>query len=160
MIRVLLLTFAAFAIGAAPASKPEVLISKGTEISVVSKSTINSATASASDEIQFALGASVSAGSATIPKGSLIYGRVIEVQKSSAESKGSKVVVMFDFLLVGEKFHPLAAVITTGATPAGVTVEASRDYVAASQFASNTGNFKINKGTALKAKVIQDVTSE
>ena len=104
MLKLFLLINLVLALFVSPVYGSEVVIVAGTEIPLVSSSKIDTGSMKVGDDANFVLASDVAGVSATILKGSVLYGRVVEVEKFDAAKGGSRIVLMFDFLQVGEEF--------------------------------------------------------
>ncbi|MDH3491949.1 MAG: hypothetical protein OEM82_00215 [Acidobacteriota bacterium] len=141
-----------------PASGAEVVISAGTELQVVSSSALDTGSMQVGDDANFLLATDVSA---TILKGTEIYGRVVEVEKFDGAKGESRIVLMFDFLKVGEEFYAISAVVmSTGMNVQGLRIEKSKDFAGGTNLMMKGGEMNIAAGTSFTLKVEDDVTNE
>jgi hypothetical protein len=158
MSRILLLSVFVVAILAANALAQNVVVPAGTEIFVSNKSVINTSALKMGDDLNFKLTKAIVIGEITIPKGTDVLGRVVEVEKFNAKAGKSHVVIMFDFLKVGDDFYCMQAVIeSTAEAVKGVTFSKSTKFEGGTLVLMKGEGVEIAKGTAFNVKISEDV---
>ena len=158
MIKLFLLTLIALTLLVSPVFAGEVVIKAGTEISAVSTSELNTATMSPGDEVNFTLATDVKGVTILIPKGSELFGRVVEVKKF--DDKDSQIVLMFDFLKVGEEFYSISALVEAIEGAPNIDVKASDEIKGCTEISAKGAEAKVGAGMTYKLKVINDVTTD
>lgn len=143
---------------AVSARTPEVVLAAGTQLSATNNAIIDSATMNPGDEANFTLAADVKGSSGVIPKGSTLFGRVVEVEKVGGEKTESKLVIMFDFLQVGEDFYSMSAIIVSySGAPAGIQLKESKEIEGSTLATLKGADINIAAGTAFSIRVGKDV---
>lgn len=144
---------------AVTAATPEVVIASGTQLPATNNAIIDSGTMNAGDEVNFTLSDDVKGASGTtIVKGSVIYGRVVEAQKFGGDKAASTLVVMFDFLQVGEEFYSISAIITSALNaPAGLQMKESDFCEGCTAVTLKGADIKIVAGTGFQIRVAKDI---
>ena len=161
MFRLFLLINLLLVLSVSPAFGSEVIIPAGTELSVVSSSIINTSSMNVGDEANFTLASDVAGVSVLIPKGTELLGRVVEVEKFDGDKGESRVVLMFDFVKVGEEFYAITAVVISTTTDLkGLKIENSKEFDGCTKMSMKGGEMNIAAGTTFKLKVLTDVTNE
>ena len=96
----------------------------------------------------------------TIGKNSVLYGRIVNIQKPSDKNdKTSLISVMFDFVKKGDDFVPLTAnIVSVNEDSDGVEFKPSPTYEGGTMISAKGKNIKIDKGAVFRLKLTKDIT--
>ncbi|MEZ5305898.1 MAG: hypothetical protein R2684_02010 [Pyrinomonadaceae bacterium] len=134
----------------------EVLVSAGTEVQVVAMNNVDTANARIGADANFRL--ADSSANSVLPVGSELLGRVVEVKNAATGNGVARMVILFDFLKVGDNFYPVSAVIVSaGEALPGVKMTPSQNFPNATLLERKTGDFRIDEGTTFTLRIIGDV---
>ena len=144
---------------AASAIAQNVVIPAGTDILVSNKSDIATEKLKIGDDLNFTLMAPIVVGALTIPEGTEILGRVLEVEKFDKKKGQAHVVMMFEFVKVGEEFYFVKATIdSTAEKKAGLSFAKSKDFEGGTVVLMKGKELSIAPGTSFNVKIAEDVT--
>lgn len=163
MSRILTLTVLLVAVLAANSFAQNVVVPKGSKLSVASKKAIDTRVLKMGDELNFTLANDLVIGAVTLPSGTEILGRVVESEQYDAKSRSSHVVVMFDFLKVlkekEEYYYVMQARIENAAeTIEGLRIANSDEFEGGTVLSMRGRDLNLAQGTVFEIKVIEDVT--
>lgn len=160
MSRILILASFLVAILSANSFAQKVVVPAGSMLSVASKKAIDSSVLKMGDELNFTLTNDLVVNGTTIPSGTEILGRVVESEKYDAKSRSSHVVVMFDFLKVGEETYYVMQARIENAEEAveGLNIAKSEEFEGGTVLSMKGSDLKMGQGSVFRIKVIEDVT--
>ncbi len=148
-----------FSVGYAQ-TEGKVVIKANTEFSIQLDSSVYSDKNAVGDDIKFVLADDINNDADKIPKGSIIFARIVNIEKISPKNDTAKVCVMFDFIKKGEEFITLeAAIVSLEPNPEAVKLTASTVYSGGTTLSLKGKDIQFDKGKIFKAKVKKDITS-
>jgi hypothetical protein len=156
-----LLTGVAIGQEVTPTPKPGTVVLKaGTEFSVTLDKTINSDTDKAGEDRNFHFAAQIAGNGVKFTKSSQLFGRIVETQKHTDKGGLSRVVVMFDFIKVGEGFYSVAAEVLSVEGPDGVKCIKSKVFVGGTELSTKSDILLIESGNVFNLKLLRDLVAE
>lgn len=139
----------------------DIVLPVGTELPLTNTTVIDSATMKVGAEANFVLAVDVPSKVGTILKGSVVYGRIVEVNKFSKKTGKSSIVMSFDFLQSGEEFYSLkAAVIDSGAATENLKLAESDTFENATLLTKKGSEIQIPEGSEFKIRISEDCKTD
>ncbi len=132
-------------------------VKANTQLSAKITKTIDAESSNVGEDVNFVLTGDVQGDGMTIPGGSEIYARIVNVEKLSADSKNSRISIMFDFVQSGEDFMTCKAVILGIETMADVKMESSETFEGGTILTLSGKNLRIDEGKVFKVRLIKDI---
>lgn len=157
----LCLSLVLFSVGFAQQNNQEKVVFKAnTEFSIQSETAINSETNNIGDDVNFVLTEDITGEGIKLLKGSVVYGRIVNIAKMDGKNDTTKVCVMFDFVKNGDDFIPLVAgIILIDPNPDSIKLSASPKFNGGTTLSLKGKGIQIDKGKIFRIKLIQDMTS-
>lgn len=154
------LIFCAAAFAQTAESNKKILFKAETEFSAQLENQLDAENAKIGEDANFKLTEDVRGEGDTIAKDSVLYGRIVNVEKASdANKKTSLISVMFDFVKKDEEFVPLtASIISAEKAPAGMKFAPSPTFAGGTVISTKGKNLMIDKGTVFRIKLVKDIT--
>lgn len=147
---------------AVSATPEKVIFKSGTEFTAQIENEVYTDKINVGADVNFVLTEDViGAGGDKIEKGSMLYGRVVSVEKTGAKNDTAKVCIMFDFVKMGEEFLPLAAAIVSieaGADVGGVKFASSPIFSGGTVLSMKGREIHLEKGKIFRLKLTKDIT--
>lgn len=140
----------------------KIIFKADTEFSAQIENQIDAEQTKIGDSVDFILTEDVKGEGSTIPKGSFIYGRVVNVQKASADNDNTSLVsVLFDFVKQNEDFVPLTATIVALADGAEeIKFAPSPTFDGGTILSLKNKNLHVDKGKIFRIKLVKDITAK
>ncbi len=141
-------------------SQEKVIFKANTEFSVQLDTVISSEKNNVGDDVNFVLAEEVVSEGFKLEKGSIVYGRIVNVNKITDKNDTAKVCIMFDFVKKGEEFITLvAAIISIEPNTEAIKLAASPTFKGGTTFSLKGKEIQLDKGKLLRVKLMQDMTS-
>jgi hypothetical protein len=153
---VLMLVFAAFTF-AQDGSVAKGKVKANTQLTAKITKTIDAANCNIGEDVNFVLTGDVQGDGMTIPSGSEMYARIVNVEKLTDRNKNSQISIMFDFVQSGEDFMTLKAIILGVEQMADVKTETSDTFEGGTVLSTKGKNLKIDEGSVFSVRLIQDI---
>jgi hypothetical protein len=141
-------------------AQEKVVFKANTEFPVQLDTAINTEKNNVGDDVSFVLTEDIIGEGTKIEKGSLVYGRIVSLDKISAKNETAKVCIMFDFVKNGSDFLSLVAVITViNPNPEAVKLTASNTFSGGTVLSLKGKEIQMDKGKIFRIKLIKDITA-
>ena len=142
-------------------TQEKVVFKSNTEFSMQLETALSSETNKVGDDVNFVLTEEINSDGNKLEKGSVVYGRIVNVQKISEKNDTAKVCIMFDFIKKGDQFISIVAAITE-ITPnvEAIKFAASPTYSGGTTLSLKGKEIQLDKGRIFHVKLIKDVTAE
>lgn len=143
-------------------SKGKILFKANTEFSAQVENEINAERTKIGEGVDFILTEDVKGEGSTIAKGSPLYGRVVNVEKASADNNNiSQISVLFDFVKLGDDFVPLtAAIVSVAENPDNIKFAPSQVFDGGTVLSLKSKNLHLDKGRVFRIKLVKDITQK
>ncbi len=148
--------------GQVSSNKQEKVIFKAnTEFSIQLETAFDTEKNSVGDNVNFILNEDVNGDGQKMLKGSLVYGRIVSVEKISAKNDTAKACIMFDFVKNGGDFISLvAAVIAIEPNTESIKLSASKMFSDGTLLSLKDKEISMDKGRIFRVKLTKDIVSE
>ena len=142
--------------------KPERVVFKAnTEFSIQLESAVSTEKSNVGDDANFIFTEDVNGEGYKIEKGSLVYGRIVNIEKISTKNATAKVCIMFDFVKKGEDFLTLVAtIISVEPNTELIKFVASPTFEGGTTLALKGKEIQLEKGGIFRLRLIKDITSK
>lgn len=142
-------------------NQEKVVFKSNTEFSIQLETAFSSETNKVGDDVKFILTEELNNNGNILEKGSVVYGRIVNVVKISPKSDATKVCIMFDFIKKGEDFVSIVAAITAiNPNTEDIKLTASPTFSGGTTLTLKGKEIQLDKGRIFRIKLIKDVTSE
>lgn len=143
-----------------PQNKGKIIFKANTEFSAQVENEINAEKTKIGEGVDFVLTEDVKGEGVTMTKGSTLYGRVVNVEKASADNNNtSQISVLFDFVKQGDDFMPLSATILSVAENAdSIKFAPSPTFDGGTILSLKSKNLHLEKGKIFRIKLVKDIT--
>lgn len=162
-IAILCMAFFMFSIsfGQGSDSQEKVIFKANTEFSIQLDTAVNSEKNAVGDDVNFLLSEDISGDGKKILKGSVVYGRIVSVEKLSPKNDTAKACIMFDFIKNGEEFISLVAtIVSLEPNTEAIKLNPSKTYSEGTTLSLKGGEIKVDKGVVFRIKLTKDITSK
>ncbi len=141
-------------------TQTQINLKAGMEFSVKLETPIDVTKTKVGSDLSFKLLADLKGEGGTIPKGSVVSGRVVEIQKVSAKKNHSVVGIIIDFCKFGEEFVMLNGIITSvEGMPENVKYENSDKNLSITTLSLEGKNIMIESGKSFNIKLTKNAKS-
>lgn len=142
-------------------NKGKVIFKADTEFSAQIENQLDAEKAKIGEDVNFVIAEDVKGEGSTIDKGAPLYGRIVNVQKASADNENvSKISVMFDFIKKDSDFVPLtASIVSIEKNSDGIKFDKSPTYDGGTILSAKGKNLQVNKGEIFRIKLDKDITA-
>lgn len=143
-------------------SSEKTIFKADTEFSAQVESEIDAERDKIGKDINFIITEDVKGEGTSIQKGSALYARIVNVQKSSKDNENiSKISILFDFVKKDDDFVPLTAgIVSIEGNPPGILLEQSPTFDGGTILSMKGKNLRVDKGKIFRIKLLKDVTSK
>lgn len=142
-------------------NQEKVVFKTNTEFSMQLETAISSDKNKVGDDVNFVLTEEINNDGNKLEKGSIVYGRIVNIQPISDKNDTAKVCIMFDFIKKGDQFISIVAAITEiNPNTEAIKFSASPTYSGGTTLSLKGKEIQLDKGRIFHVKLIKDVTAE
>jgi hypothetical protein len=147
--------------GGNPGNKGKVLFKANTQFPAQIDTDVFTEKNKIGDDVNFILTEDVVGDGDKIEKGSILYGRIVGIEKIAPKNDISKVCIMFDFVKKGEEFVSLvASIISIEASAEDIKFNASPTFSGGTVLSLKSKEIRLDKGKIFHVKLIKDISSK
>jgi hypothetical protein len=142
-------------------NQEKVVFKSNTEFSMQLETALSSDKNKVGDDVNFVLTEEINSDGNKLEKGSIVYGRIVNIQKISEKNDTAKICIMFDFIKKGDQFISIVAAITEiNPNTEAIKFAASPTFSGGTTLSLKGKEIQLDKGRIFHVKLIKDVTAE
>ena len=160
MLKAVLTLCLAFLLFSVCPGQEKVVFRASTEFPIQLETAVNSEKGDVGDDVNFILTEDVSGDGLKLEKGSVVYARIVSIEKITGKNDTAKVCIMFDFVKRGDDFMSLVAdIIAIEPNPDAIKLAASKTFKGGTTLSLKGKEILLDKGKTFRVKLTQDITS-
>ena len=142
-------------------TQEKVVFKANTEFPVQLETVISSEKNNVGDDVNFDLTEDINSDGNKLEKGSVVYGRIVSIEKISAKNDTTKICLMFDFVKRGNDFMSLVAdIVSIEPNAEAIKLSASAKFAGGTTLSLKGKEIQLEKGKIFKVKLTKDMTAE
>lgn len=146
--------------GQTESNQTKVIFKANTEFSVQLDTAVYTESNNVGDDVKFVLTEDLIGDGVKVEKGSVIFARIVNIQKISPKSDTAKACIMFDFVKNGVDFMSLvASIVLINPNAEDIKLSASPMFTGGTTLSLKGKEIQLDKGRTFRVKLIKDITA-
>ena len=142
-------------------NKGKIVLKAGTEFAIEMQNTVDTKKSKIGEDVSFRMVEEVKGENASFERGTPVEGRLVNVQKFSADNGASKISLFFDFIKDDGKYLMMnAKVISVENDTNQIELSESSTFEAGTVLSVKEKDFQLKEGTVLRIKLTSDVVEK